>query len=99
MFAAVLLSAWLGGLGPGLLATVLGFFAANYFLVPPFYRWIPATLPAGVRALVFVGFSILVTLLSESLRRSRARSDERLRELTLETVRRKSAEDVIRRSE
>src|SRR5260370_3516970 len=32
---AVMLSAWYGGLGPGLVATILGFFAVDYFFFPP----------------------------------------------------------------
>jgi PAS domain S-box-containing protein len=99
MFSAVLFAGWFGGLGPGILAGVLSVVAAQYFLIPPFHRLIPAALPDTVRGIIFLGFSIFVSALNESVRRSRARSDERLRELTLETVRRKSAEEVIRRSE
>ncbi len=99
LFAAVMFAAWFGGLGPGILAAALGVFAAQYFFVPPFHRLIPATLPNAIRALVFIVFSIFVSVLNEAVRRSRARSDERLGKLTLETVRRKSLEDAIRRNE
>jgi len=99
MFSAVLFAAWFGGFGPGLFAAVLGVIAAQYFLVPPFYRLFPANLPDSVRALVFLGFSVFVSALNETVRRSQARSEEQLKELTLETERRKSAEDIIRRSE
>jgi PAS domain S-box-containing protein len=99
MFSAVLFAGWFGGFGPGILAAVLGIVAAQYFLLPPFHRLFPATLPDVVRALVFFGFSVFVTVLNESVRRSRARSNQRLRELTLETDRRKAAEDVLRHSE
>ena len=81
------------------MAAVLGVAAAQFFLFPPFHRLIPATLPDALRAVVFFGFSIFVSVLNESVRRSRARSEQRLRELTLETDRRKSAEDVTRRNE
>jgi len=99
MFSAVLFAGWFGGLGPGILAGVLSVVAAQYFLVPPFHRLIPTALPDAVRGFIFIGFSIFVSVLNEAFRRSRARSDQRLRELTLETVRRKSAEDEIRSSE
>jgi PAS domain S-box-containing protein len=99
MFSAVLFAGWFGGLGPGILAAVLGVVAAEYFLLPPFHRLIPTTQPDVIRALVFFGFSVFVSVLNESVRRSRARSNQRLHELMLETDRRKSAEDVIRRSE
>src|SRR5262245_18928197 len=35
VFVAVMVSAWYGGFGPGLLATGLGVLAAAYFLFPP----------------------------------------------------------------
>ncbi|MCA9903877.1 MAG: DUF4118 domain-containing protein, partial [Anaerolineae bacterium] len=34
-FAAVALSAWVGGMGPGLLAMALSIVLADYFLIPP----------------------------------------------------------------
>ncbi|MCL4248998.1 MAG: PAS domain S-box protein [Anaerolineae bacterium] len=34
-FAAITLSAWVGGMGPGLLATVLSIVLSDYFLFPP----------------------------------------------------------------
>src|SRR5207244_12264960 len=34
---AVMLSSWVGGLGPGIMATALSTLAADYFLVPPLY--------------------------------------------------------------
>lgn len=36
-FAAVMVSAWYGGIGPGLLATALSAFASNYFFLAPAY--------------------------------------------------------------
>lgn len=35
VFAAVIISAWYGGLGPGLLATVVAGLATDYFFLPP----------------------------------------------------------------
>src|SRR6266849_6999512 len=34
---AVMLSAWFGGIGPGVLAVVLSFLAFAYYFVPPIY--------------------------------------------------------------
>src|ERR1700740_1849079 len=34
---AVILSAWFGGIGPGLLATVLSALAFNYYFLPPIH--------------------------------------------------------------
>lgn len=99
LFSAVLFAGWFGGLGPGIFAAVLGIVAAQYFLLPPFHLLFPATFPDVVRALVFFVLSAFVSVLNESVRRSRARSDQRLKELIFETDRRKSAEDVTTRNE
>ena len=40
-FVAVAVAAWLGGLRPALLATVVGFLLALYFFVPPRFSFIP----------------------------------------------------------
>ncbi|HJZ80688.1 MAG TPA: DUF4118 domain-containing protein, partial [Pyrinomonadaceae bacterium] len=36
-FPALMLSAWYGGIGPGLLATFLSVLAIDFFLLPPVY--------------------------------------------------------------
>jgi len=40
---AVAVSAWLGGLMPGLLATVLSILAFKYYFVPPIHSLVPQT--------------------------------------------------------
>jgi K+-sensing histidine kinase KdpD len=44
---AVLLSAWLGGMGPGLVTALLAVLTIDYFFLPPKYtlRFNPAELP------------------------------------------------------
>lgn len=73
-FLSVVISAWYGGFGPGLLATILGLVIARYYSFP---------LAAGLRLqaedllklTVFAVISLFVTLLAEA----RRRSEERLR--------------------
>lgn len=62
-FAAVILSAWYGGLGPGLLATALSGLGSNYFLVPTF---LPLTGGGSdvVRLVVFVLVAFLISSLT-----------------------------------
>jgi|SRR5215213_538900 len=36
-YAAIVVSAWFGGMGPGLLAVVLSELAIDYYFVPPYY--------------------------------------------------------------
>jgi C4-dicarboxylate-specific signal transduction histidine kinase len=83
----VMLSAWFGGVGPGLLATGLSVLAFNYYYIPPIYSLgaKPAEIP---RLLVFAVSTLFVGLLSaaqratmESLRRARDDLKETVQEL------------------
>jgi len=74
---AVILSAWFGGLGPGLLATAFSALAFNYYFLPPIYSLGPK--PAEIpRLVIFTVSALFVGSLSaaqrsaaESLRRAR----------------------------
>src|SRR5260370_18904173 len=74
---AVILSAWFGGVGPGLLATALSALAFNYYFLPPIYSLGPK--PEEIpRLVIFTVSALCVGLLSaaqrnatESLRRAR----------------------------
>ena len=66
---AVAVSAWLGGLIPGLLATVLSVLMVDYFLIEP--RYVLFTSQADIVQLVsFVGVAVLISWLNESRRLS-----------------------------
>ncbi len=74
---AVILSAWFGGVGPGLVATLLSALAFNYYFLPPIHSLGPK--PDEIpRLVIFVVSAIFVGSLSvaqrratESLRRAR----------------------------
>lgn len=69
--AAVMASAWFGGLGPGLLATGLSVLASVYVLLPQ--RISPDfTLETGLRIAVFLFAAVLINALNEARRRSTA---------------------------
>jgi PAS domain S-box-containing protein len=70
-YAAVALSAWLGGLGPGLLATILSSLIADYYLVTP----TPA-LALDPLSLVQVGLFAAVSIFISVLGYSRKRSQD-----------------------
>ncbi len=109
---AVMVSAWLGGFGPGLFATVLSIFAFNYYFLEPAYSFgvKPEEIP---RAVVFLLSALFVGTLSaaqrsatESLRRARDDLKETVQEiektnevLLAETGERKHAEDELQRSQ
>jgi C4-dicarboxylate-specific signal transduction histidine kinase len=73
-FAAVMLSAWYGGLGPGLLATALAVVAIDYFFLPP-----PSTRIIALDEFLRLGVFVLVALLISSLTAARKRAEEALR--------------------
>jgi PAS domain S-box-containing protein len=85
---AIMLSAYLGGRGPGLLATFLAAAAADLFLSEPRYLF-GAHQPADVYCLgLFVLTGVVVSGLTESLHRSRRRveASERCYAVTLASI-------------
>jgi PAS domain S-box-containing protein len=91
-------AAWFVGLGPGILATILSLISAIYFVIPPVFQLRVATREEAAGGIVFLGVSTFISILNEALRRSRARSEQRLQELTIETSRRSRAEQEVAES-
>jgi len=85
----ILLAAWLGGAGPGLLATALSVLALDYYFIPPLHSFTvaPQELPRIVLFAIAALFSVWVCAVprrtAESLRR--ARDERELRDL-IETM-------------
>src|SRR6267142_334508 len=106
---AIMLSAWFGGLGPGLLATALSSLAFDYYFLPPIYSLVskPGEIP---RLVIFTVSALFVGSLSaaqrsatESLRRARDELRGTLEELQKshaalqsESLERKHAEEALR---
>ncbi len=67
-FAAVMVSAWYGGLGPGILATLLSILAAKYCFIPVIHTWQLGDLADLVRLILFVLVSLMVSSLSAARR-------------------------------
>lgn len=85
--AVVVISATVGGLGPGIVASVLGFLAFNFFHLPPYHTFVLAHGEDIVMLFVFLGISIVVTaLLARATERADAAEarEEELR--TLQTL-------------
>ena len=72
-FPAVAAAAWYGGLGPGLLATVLAAVAADWFFIEPLHTLAIGSAHDALALLAFIGGSLLIALLIESMHRSRRR--------------------------
>src|ERR687897_625183 len=74
VFGAIMISAWYGGLGPGLLATVAAGLATDYFFLPPTGSLSGFSLET-VPLLAFFLEGTLVCLLTEALRAARVRAE------------------------
>ena len=72
-FAAVVVSSWFGGMGPGLLATVLSVVVTEMSFLPPIFG---VDVGSAVRAASFVTVAVLVASLYERARASQRRSEE-----------------------
>ncbi|MCC6174013.1 MAG: GAF domain-containing protein [Chloroflexi bacterium] len=79
--ATVMLSAWYGGLGPGLLATILGGLISATFFLPPFATPEVATATSAARLVVFTLVALVISSLSASLRKARRRAEAATEEL------------------
>jgi two-component system, OmpR family, sensor histidine kinase KdpD len=90
----VVAAAAIGGLGPGILASFLGFFSFNYFFLPPYGTFTIGRPEFAVVLFVFLGLSVVI---SELLARAteRAHSAE-LREAELKTIQALSRELTLR---
>src|SRR6266403_922243 len=109
---AIMLSAWFGGLGPGLLATALSSLAFDYYFMPPIYSFVakPGEIP---RLVIFTVSALFVGSLSaaqrsatESLRRARDDLRGTVKELQktnealhAESLERKHAEEALRHAQ
>jgi K+-sensing histidine kinase KdpD len=81
---AVVLSAWYGGLGPGLLSSTLSATAIMYFMLEPRYSLSVKSWDEGLQLAVFVLVAVLMSALSN--RRHQAERALRLRSEELEAA-------------
>jgi len=89
-FAAVMVSAWYGGLGAGLLATLLSDLSLDYFFIAPVHS-ITLDWQAFLRLAVFSVVALITSYLTtarkraeEELRKAQAELEERVQERTAE---------------
>ena len=79
-FGAVMVSAWSGGFGPGLLATVLAGCISTYYFIPPLYslslNWV-----SGAQLSLFLLEGVLISVLADALRVSKQRLERMLSKL------------------
>jgi len=75
LLGAIMLSAWYGGLGPGILATALGALGGIYFSVAPSEGLPGLGSGALIRLAVFCAEALVITSLSAALRRAQQRAE------------------------
>jgi signal transduction histidine kinase len=106
-FAAVIVAAWYGGLGPALVAMILGAPAVSWFFIQPRYQW--ASAAPNITAARTVGFlvvGLIVALFSEAMHRARRRAETaardaeaKQREAEREAVERRKAEEALQEAD
>ena len=89
-FLAVILSAWYGGFGAGLISTILSVLALDYFFISPIYS-LELDWHAFVRTAVFLVVALITNFLTNArrraeagLRQAQAQLEDRVRERTAE---------------
>jgi signal transduction histidine kinase len=71
LLSAVMASAWFGGFGPGLLATLLGGIGTDFFLIPPYHSVMTGN---SWPVVVFVIEGGIISALAEVMRRAREKA-------------------------
>jgi PAS domain S-box-containing protein len=111
LLCAVMFSAWLGGLRPGLLAAFLSILAFDFYYVPPMglgatAEELPLLITFSVSAMLVGSLSVAQRSATESLKRARDELKETVRELirtnqtlTQESFERKRVEEKLRESD
>jgi C4-dicarboxylate-specific signal transduction histidine kinase len=102
---AVMLSAWYGGVGPGLFATVLSTFAFHYYFLPPAYS-LPLRPGEIPKLFMYIIANLLIGLLSAAQRNARddlRRTVQDLQKtndaLLAESRERKQTEEALRQAQ
>jgi signal transduction histidine kinase len=68
--ASVMISAWYGGLGPGLVASVLSVLASQYFFFPPIYSFVVNSPEDIAQIVVFFIVTVIISSLTHAQRRT-----------------------------
>ena len=95
VFAAVMVSAWYGGLGPGLLATILAGLATDYFFLPPVNNFSGLSVESIPLALYMLE-GLVINGVVVALRHARQRAEASTREARSRQERLRQSEERFR---
>src|SRR6266481_6706942 len=100
-FAAVAITAWYGGFAPAVVATVLAYFAADWFFVPPRFEfnWPHTNLDEFMALMAFLFSSLAIAYTSKIMREALQKSRQKQRDLEREIVERERAEKDLQQAE
>jgi len=93
-YPAVMLSAWFGGFGPGLLTTLLSALAMDYFWLPPTFAFGMQEPGDLIGFVLFLGVGLLVSALNARLLRAQRHAEAAVAELRREVDERRKAEEA-----
>ncbi len=96
---AVVIAAWYGGLRPGILATALSVIAADYLLVPGRHSLYIASVSNAVSLGVFASAGVLISLLCESLHKTRRRLEAEQENLRCSVELQRKMQDALTESD
>ncbi|MGH7359137.1 MAG: DUF4118 domain-containing protein, partial [Candidatus Rokuibacteriota bacterium] len=96
LFAPVMLSAWYGGFGPGLVASGLAAGVIDYYFLAPVGSFRIHSLAQVIPLCMFVAEATLITYLTRRARWATERVEDALRRTETELGRRERAEAALR---
>jgi PAS domain S-box-containing protein len=96
-YPAVMLSAWFGGLGPGLLNTIVASLIINYYWLPPINSLGISDSGDWVGMVLFLGVGLLISSVSERMLRAQRRAEAVAVELGRQVDERARAEKAAAR--
>jgi signal transduction histidine kinase/ActR/RegA family two-component response regulator len=105
-FIAVSFAAWLGGLGPGLVALVLGGMTAVYFFMTPGGTFLPDRSESQIGLGIYYTTGLIIVLLAQAQRSARRKAEastlealDQQAKLETEIARRELAERALREAD
>lgn len=96
--AAIVVSSWYGGIGPGLLSTLLAALVCAYFFLPPLYS-LTVSWPQSLGLLQFVLVALLIATLNAALRSALRQAQINAQEAQRNQERLRQSQETLRQSE